>query len=171
MFTRMRYRSQIKAANYSYGVCTLILVYTCELLILWTKWSRETLRTKLVSPLILAYMCYKGLPRNHGWYTRECEIDDATLLINARNWHFQPPEIENVLGWGSFWNKPTLSHCCPTSRQRKGVWEWKAVYGGRKFCSLLRVIFPRKKPQSYSFFHPRVRSIINSVPPRPRNFT
>jgi hypothetical protein len=24
----------------------------------------------------------------------------ATLLITARDWHFQAPEIENVLGWG-----------------------------------------------------------------------
>ena len=47
---------------------------------------------------------YKSVPRNHGEakyehvVKRGCEIDDATLLINARNWHFQRQEIENVAG-------------------------------------------------------------------------
>jgi hypothetical protein len=73
--------------------------------------SRDT-QSKLVSPLVSAYVCCKRLPRNHCWHklqasdeadcNGEYEADDVTLLINARNWHFQPPEIENVMGCGSF---------------------------------------------------------------------
>lgn len=134
---------------------------------LWTKWSRETLQTTLVSPLLLTYVCCKRLPRNGGWYklqangetdcNRECEIDDATLLINARDWHFQPPEIENVLGWESFWNKPTLSHCCPTSRQRnRDVKEEGSLWRQEILQS----------PESNCSSEETLRSIINSVRPR-----
>jgi hypothetical protein len=70
------------------------------------------LQSKLVSPLIiLAHAYYKSFSHRSQNKLKvsdetdsymECERDDAILLINARNWHFQQPEIENVAGWGSF---------------------------------------------------------------------